>query len=189
MGQIKRVEVVMAICGIVSRHLPLLQWSVEQLASCWGGLTGPPQRVPFGAQAYYEEEMGTDLQKWMVCGMLPRDPAELADWKRFTTQLEERARGEGLEGGEKHPQSRPLNLDPGYISQGKLVLASVKDRDHRVYLRDGIFAEVTLRYSRQGWVVNPWTYRDYRTPEMWAFADVCRGRLRDYLTRSGGFRR
>jgi hypothetical protein len=48
------------------------------------------------------------------------------------------------------PEPRPLNLDPGYLTEAKLVLATTKDRNHRLYLDRGIFAEVTLCYQRGG---------------------------------------
>ena len=36
---------------------------------------------------------------------------------------------------------RRVNLDAGYLCLAKLVLASTKDHAHRIYLRDGIYAE------------------------------------------------
>ena len=33
-----------------------------------------------------------------------------------------------------HAEPRPLNLDPGYLTPAKLVLASTKDHAHRIYL-------------------------------------------------------
>lgn len=184
MGRVKRVEVVMPICSVVSRYPQLIQWAIEQLDAYWGGLVADAGAVPFGAQEYYQKEMGCNLQKQMVSAAQPRDPGELADWKQTTNAWEETWMG-----SRDYPEQRPLNLDPGYISQGKLVLASAKDRDHRIYLRDGIFAEVTLRYRRQGWEPNAWTYRDYREEQLWQFADRCRLRLRQHLQQSDGFRR
>ena len=49
----------------------------------------------------------------------------------------------------RHAEPRPLNLDPGYITLAKLVLASTKDHAHRIYLGQGIFAEVTLLFQRR----------------------------------------
>jgi len=34
-----------------------------------------------------------------------------------------------------------VNIDPGYISLGKLVLASTKDHAHRLYLGEGVYGE------------------------------------------------
>ena len=46
-------------------------------------------------------------------------------------------------------EARRVNLDVGYICLAKLVLASTKDHAHRIYLSDGIYAEITLRFHRK----------------------------------------
>jgi hypothetical protein len=176
--------VVIAFCAVISRHAELRGWAAERLGRLWGTLEPEPVPVPFRAEAYYREQMGEGLSKVMVAATEPRDPAELADWKLATNRWEAECAASG-----RWPERRPLNLDPGYVTQSKLVLATAKDRDHRVYLRDGIFAEVTLRRLRSGWVDNRWTYRDYREASVKAFAEACRRRLRAHLIAADGFRR
>jgi hypothetical protein len=72
-----------------------------------------------------------------------------------------------------------LNIDPGYVVPTKLVLASTKDRAHRIYLDHGIHAEIALRYLHD-WQVLPWTYPDYQRPETRAFFH----RVREFLLHS-----
>jgi len=60
---------------------------------------------------------------------------------------------------------RRINIDPGFLSLGKLILATTKDQCHRVYLGRGIFAEVTLFYKRKTFNPWPWTYLDYKSQE------------------------
>ena len=189
MGHIRRVETVIPFCANISRHEPAFDWARQQLAALWGPLAEASEPMPFEASGYYAGEMGTELRKILVSAATPRDPGELAGWKTASNQLEtEYARlSQGAPGGPA--AQRPLNLDPGYISQSKLVLATVKDRDHRLYLSDGIFAEVTLRYLRSGWTDNPWTYPDYRSAPVKAFARECRARLRQHLAAHDGWRR
>ena len=112
----------------------------------------------------------------------PIDGAELADWKQLTNVVEAEF------GGDDFPTTRPLNLDPGYITQAKLVLATTKDRDHRIYLRDGIFGEITLTYTAKKWIHHRWTYPDYRTEKVAEFAMQCRDHLRASLQSGDGFR-
>jgi hypothetical protein len=169
---------------VISRHAAALDWSLERLRDLWGCGLGEPKEVPFDAAAYYRDQMGDGVRKWMVAALEPQCPGGLVDWK-VQGGIWEREFSSTISSEE----ARPLNLDPGYVSQGKLVLATVKDRDHRIYLRDGIFAEVTLRYLRSGWADNRWTYLDYRRDETKAFADDCRRRLRDHLIETGGFRK
>ena len=92
---------------------------------------------------YYTATMGTGLKKQFVAFERLIDPAALADIKRQTNAWEAEYAALG-----RHAEPRPLNLDPGYITPAKLVLASTKDHAHRLYLRDGIYAEVTLAYPR-----------------------------------------
>lgn len=204
MGHIRRVESVIPFCAIISRRPHAFDWSRRQLTTLWGPLAETSEPMPFEASGYYTREMGTGLSKILVAAVQPRDPAELARWKTATNRLEaeyaalqrrpepgqgepEQTEPEQAEAGQA--ELRPLNLDPGYISQSKLVLATVKDRDHRLYLSDGIFAEVTLRYLRSGWTDNPWTYPDYRTAPVKTFANECRARLRRHLAARDGWRR
>lgn len=189
MGHIRRVEPVIPFCAIISRDEPAFAWARQQLTAFWGPLAEASEPMPFEASGYYTSEMGSGLRKILVAAAMPRDPGEVAAWKTATNQLEAEYASLTHDTEAEHGPQRPLNLDPGYISQSKLVLATVKDRDHRIYLSDGIFAEVTLRYLRSGWTDNPWTYPDYRTAPVKAFALKCRARLRQHLAAHDGWRR
>ena len=63
-------------------------------------------------------------------------------------------------------------------STGKLVLATTKDRDHRLYLGEGIYAEVTLHYQGGAWRARPWTYPDCARGDYHEFFLRCREHLR-----------
>ncbi|MEL7334835.1 MAG: DUF4416 family protein, partial [Planctomycetota bacterium] len=125
---------------------------------------------------------------------------DLADWKIQTNRMEQdiaalssdasRQNASDVSGQHAHTHcpTRPVNIDPGYISQAKLVLATIKDRDHRVYLRDGIFGEVTLNYTGGDWISHRWSYPSYQQQEVIALVKRCRLRLRQHLRQTGGFR-
>ena len=97
----------------------------------------------------------------------------LPEWKLASNQWEIDYQQLG-----RHPEPRPLNLDPGYLTEAKLVLATTKDRDHRLYLSRGIFAEVTLHFHRGTWEARPWTYPDYQRADYHEFFLRCREYLR-----------
>tara|TARA_R110002049_G_scaffold72490_6_gene187458 strand:- start:176456 stop:177043 length:588 start_codon:yes stop_codon:yes gene_type:complete len=182
MAQLELIEPVVRICAVISRHESARDAAVSQLTAFWG----EPLRScehPFAAGGFYEPSMGGDLVKRLVAFASLADPGELADWKIQTNQLEAACAAD-----ESFKESRPLNLDPGYISQAKLVLATTKDRDHRLYLRDGIFAEVTLNYMGKKWIHHRWSYPDFRTEAVADFATECRNYLRENLHRTGQFR-
>lgn len=57
---------------------------------------------------------------------------------------------------------RRINLDPGYLTLSKIVLASTKDYAHRIYLGEGIFGEITLIYKGGTYEPHMFSYRDYQ---------------------------
>lgn len=128
------------------------------------GRFGPPDYVAggiaFAHTRYYEQEFGSDLERRFLSFERLVDPGELADIKLFTNELELRL---GQRAGE-HIERR-INLDPGYLTLGKFVLATTKNHAHRIYLQKGIYAEVTLDYHSKDFLPWPWTYPDYRTEE------------------------
>lgn len=183
MASIRTVEPVVRFCAIISRYQELRDQAIEHIAADWGKPVIVSPELDFESGGFYTETMGADLKKRLVAFEGFVDPAELADWKCQTNCWEEEL------AAEFSPQeSRPLNLDPGYMSQAKLVLATIKDRDHRVYLRDGIFAEVTLTYVGKAWRHHRWSYPSYRTDEVAQFASECRTKLRKHLKETKTFR-
>lgn len=183
MAKIRIVEPVVRFCAVISRHSQAHDWAIDRLTSQWGAAAEVITNVPFLASSFYEDEMGGELTKTIVSIAELVDPGGLGDWKVATNEWEREYAAIS-----NHDEPRPLNLDPGYISQAKLVLATIKDRDHRLYLHSGIFAEVTLNYVGKKWIHHRWSYADYRTPEIASFAMRSRKRLRDHLQATDGFR-
>lgn len=183
MAKTRPIEPVIRFVALITSCPEVERWAWNRIAGAWGEVAETSAPMPFVAGGYYDAEMGRGLGKVLVAMTDPCDSGGLADWKRQTNEWEWQAAAV-YRGG----PARPLNLDPGYITQAKLVLATVKDRDHRIYLRDGIFAEVTLTYTGGHWLGHRWTYPDYRTPEVIDFANRCRHRLREHLKAIGGFR-
>jgi hypothetical protein len=103
---------------------------------------------------YYENEMGGGLEKRFIVFKKPIERAKLADIKIFTNGIEKEFSVEG---------KRQINIDPGYLTRASLVLASTKEFPHRIYLKDGIFAEVALLFKRDGCRSLEWTYPDFKT--------------------------
>jgi len=105
---------------------------------------------------FYATEMGTKLVKWLVALDCPMSPGELARRKLQTNDTELR----WLD----NAGHRQVNLDAGYLAIGSFVLASTKPAAHRIYLADGIYAEITLIYESGAYVPLRWTYPDFRQP-------------------------
>jgi hypothetical protein len=182
-ASVRFVEPVVRFCGVITRHDAARQWAIRQIAEQWGAVSLTSAEIPFEAGGYYTPSMGSDLRKTLVALTGFVDPAGLADWKHQTNRWESKYASLS-----QHVEPRPLNLDPGYMTQAKLVLATTKDRDHRIYLRDGMFAEVTLTYVGKLWQHHRWSYPSYRTQEVADFANECRKRLRAHLRETRQFR-
>ncbi len=167
------VKLIMGL--ILARQAPVAAIR-QQLEAAYGRIDLETELSPFVATRYYEREMGPALQRlfWSFEGLIA--PDALAGIKHETNALERTC---AIPDG--HGWRRRVNLDPGYVDLAKLVLATTKDRQHRLYLRQGIYAEVTLRYTGGRFVPWEWTYPDYRTPEYLAFFDAVRRRYQQHL--------
>ncbi len=160
---------VLLLLAAFSRHAAALDWARRRAVATWGPVAMESPAFDFTETDYYEPTMGRDLRKVFFAFERPFDPAELADLKRATIGWEQE-----YAAAADHAESRPLNLDPGYLALGKLVLASTKDFTHRIYLRRGIYAEITLFYRHGRWQAHEWTFADYRREGYHFFFSQCR---------------
>ena len=76
---------------------------------------------------------------------------------------------------------RMVNIDPGYLTSAKVVLATTKNFQHRIYINRGIYAEVTLRYMKDGFSPWEWTFKDYKRKETIDFFNELRILYRQVL--------
>lgn len=173
MGEVFPQRPVMLIAAVISRFDAAFDWTRDQSILRWGEIEIESPRFDFVETGFYAETMGEDLKKQFFAFSQLIDPDKIAAAK-ITANAWEREFAESSE----WPVARPLNIDPGYITEAKLVLATTKDRDHRIYLQQGIFAEVTLHYHDRQWQGDRWTYPDYQRADFQEFFTECRQRLR-----------
>jgi hypothetical protein len=174
MGQATSPSPVLLITAAISRYEEALAWAREKAIAAWGPLAMESAAFAFTETDYYQASMGGELKKQFFAFENLVDPERLIDLKLQTNAWEQEYAAMG-----KHPEARSLNLDPGYITLAKLVLASTKDHAHRIYLGCGIYAEITLHYRAGAWQSSEWTYPDYRRPDFQQFFSECR----DFLKR------
>ncbi len=159
MGAITTPLPVKAIIGVLTVDPNLLSTVYTELTHRLGPIDYMSALMPFTSTAYYEAEMGSDIQRQFISFERLIDAGTLAEMKVFTNNVEQAFAVKKSEG-----DARRVNLDAGYICLAKLVLASTKDHAHRIYLSDGIFAEITLRFYRKTFQPWEWSYPDYRLP-------------------------
>ena len=173
MGSIRQHSPVLLILAAFSRHSQALNWARDQAQREWGKIALESEPFEFRETEYYTATMGPDLRKIFFSFQNLIDPTDIATLKKVTNQWEER-----FQRTHDCGEPRPLNLDPGYISEAKLILASTKDHSHRIHLRDGIYAEITLHYQQGNWRELPWTFPDFRRDDYREFFRECRKYLR-----------
>jgi hypothetical protein len=184
MGIIKKPPPSVRFAAVFSCEDRFLKLAWDRLETHWGEIARLGPALDFTESLYYTKTMWMPpettqpvvLRKQMALFKEPYDPSELASDKLQSNRLEhvwtsELVGSEHL-GGES--EKRLINIDPGYLTMTKLVLASTKNREHRVYLRDGIYAEVTLAFRDQAWAPMPWTYADYQRPDVHEFLSMAR---------------
>ena len=103
---------------------------------------------------YYDAEMGAPIKRFFVSVEEPMSPDTLASIKLRSNRMEDEFREEG---------KRRVNLDPGFLSLSRLVLATTKEGSHRIALNSGIYGEVTLLFEKGEFRPLPWTYPDFRS--------------------------
>lgn len=164
MGARRLPDPVVLIVAAFSRHESALDWARQRLEQSYGPITNLTLTFDFSHTDYYQATMGPGLRKRFLVFERLVSADCLPEVKNASNRLEAE-----LATAAAYPEPRPLNLDPGLLSLGKFVLASTKDHAHRVYLRDGIYAEITLRFQEGRFQPWPWTYADYRQPEVLRF--------------------
>jgi hypothetical protein len=177
MGQIRRPpKAKLFVAQLIAPEVRARADLVDRaLAEAFGpiDLAGPDW--PFEFTDYYTPEMGAGLIRRIVGFERLIDPAFLVRAKLITNGLEAELtrvlRGEA--------PGRVVNLDAGYLTFGQVLLATTKSYSHRIYLDNGIWAEVTLRYVKGRYEKWEWTYPDYADGRYNEFWLAMREKLKD----------
>lgn len=167
MGQEKQHQPVLLMCGILAANDCLIDESMAVLRGEFGPVAMTSDIMAFDYTDYYNKEMGDNILRAYVGFECLVQPGDIVRIKRRTNAIEKTFAIDG---------NRKVNLDPGYITLAKLVLATTKDATHRVYLTDSIYAESTLYFRDKSFHNWQWTYPDYRDPKNILFFNE----LRDY---------
>ena len=161
------------IIGFIYGNEAVFKKAEDLISKKFGRIDLESEAIDFLYTDYYEKELGENLKRKFISLRRLVGLENIYRVKLLTNRIEHKFLSSG---------KRTINIDPGYITEGKLVLLTTKDHVHRVYLKDGIFVESTLKF--QAGTYNPWetTYPDYKTDAYINIFKKVRSLYRDQLT-------
>lgn len=145
-------EPVKVISSMFSGNRDILNEAITALSEEFGEIDYISVLTPFEYTDYYTRELGPSLVRRFISFKNLVPPDTLPDIKLSTNKVEDKFTKEG---------NRLINIDPGYISQAHLILATGKAYTHRPYIRNGIYADLTLIFTKHTFQRLEWTYPDY----------------------------
>ena len=162
MGAVYEFEKEKLIIGVIYHDQEILGQAMDMLVSEFGEIDLVSEEFSFSGEfsTYYDDELGGEGLRRIYSFKETVSPDRQADIKIRTNEIEALFSEDG---------KRKINLDPGFINHGRLMLATTKETGFRVPLKDGIYTELTLFYARGGWQKFPWSYRDYQSERVQRF--------------------
>ncbi len=155
MGKIDLPDHAKHLCGLIFHNSIKVDTLYKALEDHFGPIDSASEVIAFNFTDYYSAEMGDGLKRQFVSFEETVAMDRLVETKLLADTIEKKW---------AHNSRRTVNIDPGYLTLYQIVLASTKKFYHRIYLKEGIYAEVTLRYRKhKGWTPFEWTFPDYRS--------------------------
>src|SRR5262245_5488897 len=179
MGAIRQFTPVKLFVGVLVANSKFIPQVEERLIAAFGAIDHRSPVIPFDFTNYYEAEMGDIIDRIFFSFERLIEADQLPEIKRQTNQLE--ADLAPILKTTATNVKRPVNLDPGYIEQAKVILASTKNFYHRICLSQGIFGEVTMHFRNNTYQFFPWTYPDYQSKDYQEFFLKMRQIMRNQL--------
>lgn len=167
MSKPQRPKAAKLVVGLFMNEKRLFHPVVERLMQMFGNADIISPWFPFDYTAYYEPEMGTSLFRRMVAFKKLISQSHLPEIKLGTNTIEQNF---------LNKSNRMVNIDPGYLTLERFVLATGKNFTHRIYLDQGIYADLTLMYQKGKFKELPWTYPDYRQENIISFLKLVRNK-------------
>ncbi len=167
MGAVSDFEFEKLIVGVIYNDVDVYDEAMAMLKDAFGEIDYESEHFSFSKEfsTYYDSELGGEGQRVILSFKTLVDPSRQAEIKKLTNSFEAKLSVDG---------NRKINLDPGFINHGRLMLATTKVAGFRIPLEDGIYTELTLFYARGSWHKLPWSYRDYQSERVQKFLSTVR---------------
>jgi len=161
-------------CGALFSDEGCLQRAMNGCEMHFGPVDLDSVAVPFDVTTYYEAEMGAPLRRRFFAFQPLASPDRLAAAKLLTNAIEQNLATGGR---------RCVNLDIGYLDYDKVVLASAKYGIHKIFIGQGIYADLALHYEKGHYQPYPWAFMDFKRPTYHRFFLQLRGIYKKQLHR------
>lgn len=149
----EKPQKVKLIAAVTFQHKSQLNAVESFLTQHCGAVDLRTPDFTFDFTDYYHGEMGENLRKIFFSFDRLVERERLPEIKLLTNKYELNTSEQG---------KRTVNVDPGYICEANLILASTKNFSHRIYLGNGIYGDCHLIFEDGTFKHQPWTYPDYR---------------------------
>ena len=212
MGKTFKPLEVKLIVGLISNDASLFEKASGILSHRFGKIDMISPLLDFNHSDYYEKEMGKNLKRLFLSFERLIPAARLPKIKLYTNALEMELHGPRTssdippkpryfaflhrlksmaccEGGAQLAATaclRTINIDPGYVSLSKLILATTKSYVHRIYVSSGIFEEITLIFKDRSFQPGALTYPDYRSEKHLEIFNAVREKYRQQIEKKYG---
>ncbi len=174
MGKIKEQLPVKFFAAVTCQHSVNIPDVIEKIEMRFGKIDRKSQIFDFDDFTdYYRSEMGINLKKMFISFECLAPPELLIERKIQSNKLEYEI---------SDSSNRKVNIDPGYITEAKMILATTKDYSHRIYLGKGVFGDLHLKYEKKSFQPQFWTYPDYQQELSIKFFDEIRNIYRQQLS-------
>ena len=158
MGAVQKFEPEKLIVGVIYHDKEVFDKAMALMTERFGDIEDVSEEFSFSKEysTYYDGELGGEGMRRIYSFVRLVDPSLQAEIKEFTNSIEATF-------------NRRINLDPGLINHGRLLLPTTKPTGFRIALSNGIYSELTLFWARGAWRKLPWTYRDYQSERVQKF--------------------
>ncbi|MDH4128942.1 MAG: DUF4416 family protein, partial [Spirochaetota bacterium] len=143
MGEIQKPKPVKLFISITYNDVNIYNKVLSTLKSSFGNVEKAYSYNFSSFTDYYKDEMGDSLQKTILGfeSLISKEKTYLL--KSFSNEIEKQ-----FTDSNSYPTIRKINIDPGYLTEAKIVLFTTKNFAHRIYIANGIYAEITLTYRK-----------------------------------------
>jgi len=172
MSDPSEAEDVKLISSLFSHNKQLIDTVIGELEGPFGPADWLSPELFFDRTKYYVKEMGWPLHRRFISFRNLIRPEDIVEIKLATNRVETKYITDG---------KRLINIDPGYVSLERLILATGKNYTHRVYLSKGIYADLSLVFHRKSFRSLEWTYRDYADPVIIGYFNDLRERYKKQI--------